>query len=138
MNARGAQAFATFRPDARGAESADDLAILRHTEVDVRGWRKVDEVPFDFERRCVSVLADRGSQRLLVLKGAFEDVLAHSTRYEAQGSDTLLPLDETARRQIREHGLTNAHPERTLEAAARQLVEQGITSAAEYERIFSR
>ena len=47
-------------------------------------------------------------------------------------------VDETARRQIREHGLISAHPERTLEAAARQLVEQGITSAAEYERIVSR
>ena len=55
-----------------------DDAILRHTEVDVSRWRKLDEVPFDFERRCVSVLADDGAHRLLVLKGAFEDVLRHS------------------------------------------------------------
>ena len=38
-----------------------------------------------------------GPQRLLVLKGAFEDVLAHCTRYEANGAETLAPLDDQAR-----------------------------------------
>jgi Mg2+-importing ATPase len=74
-----------------------DEAILRHGEVDVSRWKKVDEVPFDFERRCVSVLADDGSRRLLVHKGALEDVLRHCTRYEASGPETLLPLDDAAR-----------------------------------------
>ena len=85
-----------------GLKNAMDEAILRHTEVDVAGWTKIDEVPFDFERRRVSVLADDGRQRLLVLKGAVEDVLAHSSRYEAAGPGTLLPLDEPARRQLGE------------------------------------
>jgi len=49
-----------------------------------------------------------------------------------------LRVDETGRRQIREHGVLTARPEHSLETAARQLVEQGITSAAEYERILSR
>src|SRR5207249_1862866 len=66
-------------------------------EVDVSGWRKVDECQFDFERRRVSVLADDGRQRLLVLKGACEDVLRHSTRFEADGPEHLLPLDDPAR-----------------------------------------
>ena len=35
-------------------QSLDD-AILKHTEIDVKRWRKLDEVPFDFERRRVSV-----------------------------------------------------------------------------------
>ena len=59
-----------------GLKNPLDEAILRHTEVDVSGWRKIDEVQFDFERRRVSVLADDGRERLLVLKGAFEDVLS--------------------------------------------------------------
>ena len=83
-----------------GLRNPLDEAILRHTEVDVREWRKIDEVQFDFERRRVSVLADNGRQRLLVLKGAFEDVLSHSTRYEADGPQHLLPLDEPARRSV--------------------------------------
>ncbi len=79
-----------------GLKNPMDEAILRHTEVDVRGWKKIDEVPFDFERRRVSVLADDGTQRLLVLKGAFEDVLQHSTRYEAGGPEKLAPLEGEA------------------------------------------
>jgi P-type Mg2+ transporter len=80
-----------------GLKNPLDEAILRHTEVDVSGWRKIDEVQFDFERRRVSVLADDGRQRLLVLKGAFEEVLTHCTRYEADGRASLLPLDDAAR-----------------------------------------
>jgi len=83
-----------------GLKNPLDEAILHHTEVDVSRWRKVDECQFDFERRRVSVLADDGRQRLLVLKGAFEDVLENSTRYEADGAEHLLPLDDTARRSI--------------------------------------
>ena len=83
-----------------GLKNPLDEAILRHTEVDVSRWRKVDECQFDFERRRVSVLADDGRQRLLVLKGACEDVLRHSTRYEADGPDHLLSLDDAARRSI--------------------------------------
>jgi Mg2+-importing ATPase len=83
-----------------GLKNPLDEAILRHTEVDIRAWRKIDEVQFDFERRRVSVLADNGRERLLVLKGAFEDVLAHSTRYEADGPGQLLPLDDATRRSV--------------------------------------
>ncbi len=85
-----------------GLKSPLDEAILRHTEVDVGAWRKIDEVPFDFERRRISVLADDGHERLLVLKGACEDVLSHSTRYESDGAQQLAPLDDAARRGIQE------------------------------------
>ncbi len=85
-----------------GLKTPLDEAILRRTDVDVSGWRKIDEMPFDFERRRVSVLADDGRQRLLVLKGAFEDVLLHATRYEDGGPERLLPLDDAARRQVNE------------------------------------
>ncbi len=80
-----------------GLRTPMDEAILRHGEVDVSRWTKIDEVPFDFERRCVSILADDGSRRLLVHKGAFEDVLRHCTRYEADVPGTLLPLEGDAR-----------------------------------------
>ena len=43
-----------------GLKSPMDDAILEHTEIGVSGWRKIDEVPFDFERRRVSVLVDNG------------------------------------------------------------------------------
>jgi Mg2+-importing ATPase len=85
-----------------GLKTPMDEAILRHAEVDLTQWTKVDEVPFDFERRCVSVLADDGARRVLVLKGAFEDVLAHSTRYETGGDGaTAAPIDDAMRATLR-------------------------------------
>jgi len=79
-----------------GLKSPLDDAILEHKEIDASSWRKIDEVPFDFERRRVSVLVDQGEKRLLVVKGSPEDILKLSTQYavgEAQGAQS---LDEKA------------------------------------------
>ena len=66
-----------------GLKSPLDEAILNHETVDVSGWKKIDEIPFDFERRCVSVLVDNGTQRWLVAKGAAEDISRLCTHVEA-------------------------------------------------------
>nr|WP_296820836.1 magnesium-translocating P-type ATPase [Thiobacillus sp.] len=65
-----------------GIRSPLDEAILAHTHIDVSPWRKIDEVPFDFERRRVSVLLERAGTRSLMVKGSLEDVLRLCTRYE--------------------------------------------------------
>jgi Mg2+-importing ATPase len=58
-----------------GLKSPLDDAILRHAEeIDIRNWQKIDEVPFDFERRAFRS-GRTGSERLLVVKGAPEDIL---------------------------------------------------------------
>ena len=70
--------------------------------VDVAGYRKVDEVPFDFERRRLSVVVappdggDEAAARLLVTKGAPEAVLAVASGFETQGR--VEPLTPEARR----------------------------------------
>jgi Mg2+-importing ATPase len=79
-----------------GMKSPLDDAILEHGEIDISGWRKIDEVPFDFERRRVSVLVDNGRTRLLVVKGAPEDILRLSTNYEGDNDTDLRPLDKAA------------------------------------------
>ena len=53
-------------------------------------------MPFDFERRRVSVLIEREGQRLLVVKGAPEDVLKLSNRYMDPDEANIRPLDPTA------------------------------------------
>ena len=69
-----------------GLRSPLDEAILAHQHLDASRWTKIDEAPFDFERRRVSVLVDDGTTRMLVVKGAPEDVLRLSTHYE-EGRD---------------------------------------------------
>jgi len=79
-----------------GLKSPLDEAILNHGHLDVSTWRKLDEVPFDFERRRVSVLVDDGDSRLLVVKGAPEDILRLATEYEYDGPQAPRALDAAA------------------------------------------
>jgi Mg2+-importing ATPase len=83
-----------------GLKSPLDDAILEHKEIDASSWRKIDEVPFDFERRRVSVLLDQSEKRLLVVKGSPEDILRLSTQYALGEEQGFQPLDEKARASI--------------------------------------
>ena len=82
-----------------GLKSPLDDAILAHEEIDVSAWRKIDEVPFDFERRRVSVLVQSAEGRRLVVKGAPEDVLRLCTQYQ-DSSGASVALDASARERI--------------------------------------
>jgi Mg2+-importing ATPase len=64
---------------------------------DAAGWTKADEVPFDFERRRLSIVVERGGERLLIAKGAPESVLGCSTAYEEDGRIKALDSDALAR-----------------------------------------
>jgi Mg2+-importing ATPase len=77
-----------------GLRSPMDDAILEHKEIAIAAWSKIDEVPFDFERRRVSVIVDNGQQRLLIVKGAPEDILRLSTHYEETGEADIKELEE--------------------------------------------
>lgn len=75
-----------------GLRSPLDVAVMEHGPMPREGWTKLDEVPFDFERRRVSVLLQRDGRRVLITKGAPENVLKVSSYYEAAGGEPL-PLD---------------------------------------------
>ncbi|MCW3999717.1 MAG: magnesium-translocating P-type ATPase [Candidatus Bathyarchaeota archaeon] len=65
-----------------GLRSPLDEAILKHKEVDVSKYQKVDEVPFDFIRRRVSVVVEREGLRFFIAKGAPEEILRVCSYYE--------------------------------------------------------
>jgi Mg2+-importing ATPase len=58
-----------------GLKSPLDDAILRYKDVDVKGYQKIDEVPFDFIRKRVSIVVENEGQRFLIAKGAPEEVV---------------------------------------------------------------
>ena len=80
-----------------GLRNPLDAAILASGPSRDADWTKIDEVPFDFQRRRISVLVEHEGRRLLVTKGAPEDVIKLATRYEEPGKPELLSLDEAAR-----------------------------------------
>ncbi|PJI50625.1 MAG: magnesium-translocating P-type ATPase [Pseudomonas sp.] len=74
-----------------GLKNLLDVAVLEHVElrhalkVDSR-FRKLDEIPFDFARRRMSVVvSEREDNHLLICKGALEEVLAVCETVETAG-----------------------------------------------------
>jgi Mg2+-importing ATPase len=65
-----------------GMKSPLDEAILTARPFDMTDFKKIDEAPFDFERRRVSVLVEHGTKRGLFVKGAPEDLLRLSKQYQ--------------------------------------------------------
>ncbi|WP_454887584.1 magnesium-translocating P-type ATPase [Sphingomonas oryzagri] len=83
-----------------GLKSPLDEALLQHTAAEsLAAWRKLDERPFDFERRRVSVLAERDGERIEIVKGAPETVLALCSAAE-QSDGSVAPLDEATRARL--------------------------------------
>lgn len=83
-----------------GLRSPLDDALLQHTAAhDLDGWTKLDERPFDFQSRRVSVLADGPWGRIEVVKGAPEAILPLCTSLR-QRSGTIDPLGDSGRRGL--------------------------------------
>jgi Mg2+-importing ATPase len=79
-----------------GIRSPLDAAILVGSTADSGGYKKADEICFDFERRRVSIVVDTpDGRRLLVAKGAPEQLLPLVTAIEI--GDTLEALDAAGR-----------------------------------------
>ena len=63
-------------------------------------WQKVDEIPFDFERRRMSVVvSEEQGVHQLICKGALQEILNVSTQVRHHGE--IVPLDETMLRRIK-------------------------------------
>src|SRR5262252_2506161 len=78
-----------------GIRSPLDTAILASGHPKTQDYTKVDEIPFDFERRRLSIVVDSSRGRLLITKGAPESILQCSSAYAT--GETHGPLDAAAR-----------------------------------------
>jgi Mg2+-importing ATPase len=88
-----------------GLKNVLDRAVLDHHEVHrevaIPTWQKVDELPFDFSRRLMSVVVStpEGVHRL-ICKGAPEQLFERCTRFELDGE--VNPIDEVLIADLRE------------------------------------
>ncbi|MFN9622818.1 MAG: magnesium-translocating P-type ATPase [Cyanobacteriota bacterium] len=87
-----------------GLKSLLDVAVLEHVEIKEalqleQSFRKIDELPFDFQRRRLSVVVEEANHHHeLICKGAVEEILAICSRLR-EGA-TVRPLDEAARQAV--------------------------------------
>ena len=69
--------------------SIDEAVIARVKKSDLRGieenYEKVDEIPFDFSRRRLSVVVSDGKKKQLITKGAVEEILSICTMVDYNG-----------------------------------------------------
>jgi Mg2+-importing ATPase len=114
----------------KGGTNPLDLAVLRYGHPDVHAYRKLDEIPFDFERRMLSVVVEWDHKRILITKGAPESVLNVCASYEVEGRQA--PLDDQLCQQTTAvfHDLS-AHGYRVLAVAYRDVPVQNAYNKAD-------
>jgi len=88
-----------------GLKNLLDVAVLKHADVHERlqaerDFRKIDEIPFDFARRRMSVVVEGRGRHMLICKGAVEEVFGVCSTGEAAGGR--FDLDQTHLQQLRD------------------------------------
>ncbi|AUU89104.1 magnesium-translocating P-type ATPase [Enterobacteriaceae bacterium ENNIH3] len=87
-----------------GLKNLLDTAVLEGVEAEAARtlstrWQKIDEIPFDFERRRMSVVvAETADAHQLICKGALQEILNVCSQVRYNGD--IVPLDETMLRRI--------------------------------------
>ena len=125
-----------------GLKNLLDVAVLEHAEevhdyLKAEDFKKIDEIPFDFNRRRMSVILEQKNHRhLLICKGAVEEMLDLCTHAFDPGddhelhteTDVVVPMDEKMRaivlktsRKLNEEGL------RVLLVAIKEFDERPLT-----------
>jgi P-type Mg2+ transporter len=125
-----------------GLKNLLDVAVLEHVEFhdclkEGEAYKKVDEIPFDFQRRRMSVILEENNhQHLLICKGAVEEVLDLCTHAFDPGeddqlqikSDAIIPMDEKMRETILKTSTKlNEEGLRVLLVAIKQYDERPLT-----------
>ena len=103
-----------------GLRNLLDRAILAHSDLDVeRNCRKVDEIPFDFKRRRMSVVIDYEDRHVLICKGAVEEVASVCENYQVD--EDINPLIKLIRDDLMdEYRSLSAEGYRVLAVAYRE------------------
>ncbi len=68
-----------------GLKNLLDRAILKHEKILIEQFKKIDEIPFDFSRKIMSVVVQMDEKHRIISKGAPEEIFKRCTKYELEG-----------------------------------------------------
>jgi P-type Mg2+ transporter len=108
-----------------GIRSSLDRAIQEYRKIDIAEWKKVDEIPFDYERRRDSVVVENDGKAMLISKGAPEDILRTSRFFE---KPTVHMTASHLKRAQKEYDDLSAEGFRVLGVAVKMLKKTGAYS----------
>jgi Mg2+-importing ATPase len=112
-----------------GIKSPLDDAILKHEHPAMEEYAKADEIPFDFNRKRLSVVVRHGGEQLLITKGEAEGVFDICQTVMVDG--TPQPFDDS-RRALAAEQLKKLSGDgfRTLGVAVKKVEQQGAYTVA--------
>ncbi|NLD84041.1 MAG: HAD-IC family P-type ATPase, partial [Clostridiales bacterium] len=120
-----------------GIKNPLDEAILRQAPRDAAGAVKLAEIPFDFMRKRLSVVADQadrpGAGPFLITKGALESVLSVCSRVKREGMDQAMTAQDLERMQ-RQFADWSGEGFRVVGVAVKPVSRQEKYDAAQDER----
>ncbi|WP_261808046.1 magnesium-translocating P-type ATPase [Paenibacillus sp. N3.4] len=119
-----------------GYSNPIDEAILAHKKIDISSYTKLDEIPYDFMRKRLSILVSEDNERLIVTKGALQNILDICSFIEAaDGAQTAIaPEKDRIAKQFEEYSQKGL---RTLGIAVKRKVDsEKITKDQEKDMVF--
>jgi Mg2+-importing ATPase len=69
-----------------GLKNILDHTVLRHEKLLVKKYKKIDEIPFDFSRKMMSVVVEMDGKHRLITKGAPEEIFKRCSKFELDGN----------------------------------------------------
>jgi P-type Mg2+ transporter len=118
-----------------GLKNVLDRAVLEHPEIDkklsIENYRKVDEIPFDFSRRMMSVIVEspEGDYEILT-KGAPEAVFSRCSEFESDGEN--FPMEPILMGDlVQEYNDLSADGFRVLAVASKKVDKRAAYSKAD-------
>jgi P-type Mg2+ transporter len=104
-----------------------DEAIRAYRQFDLAAYRKLDEVPYDFVRKRLSILVSTGNAHLMVTKGALRNVLEVCSSAET-GTGQIVDIDPVRHNVERHFEAFSSKGFRTLGIAYRDLGSESTIS----------
>ena len=118
-----------------GLKNVLDRAVLEHPDIDkklsIEKFRKVDEIPFDFSRRMMSVIVETpdGDYEILT-KGAPEAVFSRCSQFESEGE--FFPMEPILMGDlVQEYNDLSADGFRVLAVASKKVDKRAAYSKAD-------
>ncbi|HEX4849380.1 MAG TPA: HAD-IC family P-type ATPase, partial [Puia sp.] len=120
-----------------GFNNPIDDAIRNFGQVSMDGIKKVDELPYDFNRKCLSILISDGNKLEAITKGAFEQIVNKCSEVQdAEGK--ILPMEDVKESLMNLYRQNSQDGYRVLGIASRSFKNEveKLTKADESELVF--
>lgn len=89
-----------------GVKNPLDTAVLNFKKITINSYKKIDEIPFDFNRKIMSVVVNSEKERIIVSKGAPEEIFKRCKKVFTENKTTDFNSEIKTKALEQYHGLS--------------------------------